>query len=126
MNKYIANITYKIISTIDETSKLGEKTTRHALFITLNRTPEGKCFELFVDRVTLRNEFGQELTRADKASDGICYTTELYFLFVMDEDFCELQNNSEFEITLHAAQERRTETFKYILSDHSWTEIDVG
>lgn len=123
MNKYIKEIKHTNCEVTDTFERMRGKTIRYSITVTLNRTSEGKCFTLYVDHVRLKNELGHELSHADKLFTGLNHVPALYFSFEVDPDFCELQDNSVFEITLHEARSDKRETFKYVLLNHLWEEI---
>lgn len=123
MNKYISSITHNNYDVTDKFERMSGKTKRHVIVVALNRTPEDRCFKLFVHHVKLQNELGYELTCTDELIPGLHYVSEFYFNFEIDPDFCELQDKSVFEISLREAGNDRWETFKYMLTNHSWEEI---
>ena len=123
MNKYISSIEHENQDITDEFERAKGQTKKYCITAKLNRTSDGKCFILFVDQVKLIDELGLELPAAEKCPTGINYVPALRFCFDFDPDFCELQNKTVFEITLHESRSDTRETFKYMLCNHSWEEI---
>jgi len=123
MNKYIKEVKHTNCEVTDKFERMKGKTIRYAITVILNRPSENECFRLHVDNVKLKNELGHELPLADDLFRGLTYNSKLYFYFDIDPDFCELQELSVFEITLHEAWSSKQETFKYVLSNHSWEEV---
>ena len=123
MNKYIKEIKHTNCEVTDSFERMMGKTIRYAITVMLNRTSENKCFKLHVDNVSLKNELGRELPLVGNLDGALIYNSTLHFYFDIDPDFCELQEQSVFEITLHEAWSSKQENFRYVLSNHTWEEV---